>query len=919
MDHLARVKHLFLECVVLPRPEQLAHLNRQCLNDPATHQSVSALLAAHASAGSFLEPHAPADAPGAEPEGSRCGAELSEVGPGSRIGPYTLRERLGGGGMGVVWAAQQREPVARLVALKLIKPGSATPELVSRFHLERQALAVMDHPNIARILDTGDTANGTPYLVMELVCGTAITHYCDAHHLTLRERLRLFAEVCLAIQHIHQKGVIHRDIKPANVLVAQIDGRAVPKVIDFGIAKPTLALVPGQPAATAFGLIGSPDYMSPEQTEGARVTTDTRSDVYSLGALLYELLTGLTPLGRARAEGEDLAETLRRIREDAPPPPSSHFALPESTGAAAVRSAPPHKLRRALRGELDWVVLRALEKDPGRRYATANDLAADVLRYLNDEPVNARPPGRVYLLRKFVRRNRVPVVAAALILLSLVGGVLGTTTGLVWALTARNEAFEARNNEAVQRGRAEASARDAQDALASAKIAEQAARDAQADTATELRFVGDRIVAAPRPPGFDGGLGRNVTVRDAIDRAATDLDRDPEIAAHPLVEASLREWLARVYRSLDEPGRAVEHQRRALALLEKHRGPDHADTLGARQGLAVALLANKQPDKAVAILEVVVPAARTRFGASDDRTLSAVNGLAGAYVETDRRKDAVTLYEEMVRTLEARNRPDDPLLLPALNNLAQSYFILGQNDKAVGALEQLVPRLRAAYGPNGNQTLTAMHTLAVAYRKTGRPAGAVPLLRHVVEVRRGESGPSHSATLAALDHLVLVCAESGRRDEAEKALDELLGAKPATGNPFLGHADLMKADLRARLGDYSAAEPLLRDYLVQAEKRAPDSGPVAVARFTLGWVLLAQQKPEDAEPLLWKGINGIWQHRGAIPPPFRDRILDIRTRLAAQYERAGRPDLSGPWKGPFTEPAQKAPAQTKRPAPAPGQ
>jgi serine/threonine protein kinase len=910
MDHLARVKRLFLECVALPHAEQVAHLDRECADDYEVRRSVDELLAAYTKAESFLEPHSPGHATGAPPR-----PDWSEVGPGSKFGPYTIRERLGGGGMGVVWAAEQREPVARLVALKLIKPGLVTPDILARFRVERQALAVMDHPNIARVLDAGDTATGTPYLAMELVSGIAITEYCDSERLTVRERLRLFAQVCQAIQHIHQKGVIHRDIKPSNVLVTVYDGKPVPKVIDFGVAKPVFGLVPGQPATTAFGLIGTPDYMSPEQADG-RMTTDTRSDIYSLGVLLYELLTGRTPLGWSPASGEEFTQTLRRVREETPPPPSSRFANPDAgaIAAAELRGAPPHRLGGMLRGELDWVVLRALEKDPDRRYATANDFAADVLRYLNDEPVSARPPSRLYRLRKFVRRNWKPVLVASLLLLTLVGGVVGTTVGLVRAVDARNEAVGARNDEAIQRGLAEGNARQARDALKAAQTAERTAKDAEKDTATALRFVGERFVAAPRPKGFDGGLGRDATVREAIDKAEQDLDNDPEIAEHPLVEASLREWLAKAYRSLDEPKRALEHQRKALALFEKHRGPDHSDTLGARVGLAHAHLADNQPEKAIAILDEVVPIARGRFGAADDRTVSAVNGLAGAYVAIGKRKEAVSLYEEIVKTLKARNRPNDTLLLAASSNLAQSYFTLGLTDKATEALKEQIPLLRAAFGANAKGTLDAMHTLAECYRKGRRFADAAPLLEHVLRARRAEFGASHFATRAAGHHLVLVYVGLDRRDDARKTLDEAIRAE-FSDNPNAPAATLLRADLHARFGEYAEAEPLLRDALANAEKSDPKGWEAAVARFTLGWVLLGRKKSDEAEPLLWDGIGGIWQHRRAIPLSFRDRILDIRQRVATLYEQEGRPELAEPWKRPFMEPPKKPAAQAKAPEP----
>jgi tetratricopeptide (TPR) repeat protein len=809
--------------------------------------------------------------------------------------------------MGVVWAAEQRIPVVRLVALKLIKPGLVTPETLARFHVERQAMAVMDHPNIARVLDAGDSAAGAPYLAMELVCGTAITAYCDAHRLTVRERLRLFTPVCQAVLHIHQKGVIHRDLKPSNVLVAVYDGRPTPKVIDFGVAKPVYGRAPDQPAAAALSLLGTLDYMSPEQA-GGQTAPDTRSDIYSLGALLYELLTGCTPLGLPPAGGGGLGEVLRRIREETPPPPSSRFAGPDGRAAAAagLRGARPRELSRLLRGELDWVVSRALEKDPDRRYATANDFTADLLRCLNDEPVSARPPSPRYRLHKFVRRNRKAALAAALLLLTLAGGVAGTTAGLVRATAARSA-------EAAQRRRAEDNARQARAALA-------AANEAAEDTAAVLKFVGDRVVAAPRPKGFQGGLGRTVSVKEAIDKAAADLDRAPETAARPLVEASLREWFARVYRSLGETKRALDHQRRAVALYETHLGADHPTTSGARHGLAIAFLADQQPHQAVTILEAILPIARTRFGPDDPRTVSAANGLASAYLEGMRYQAAVDLFEGVVRSLRARRGPDDLQLLSATANLAQAYEKAGSTGKAIELLESTIPRLRAAVGPEGTTTLGAMAGLASAYRKVGRCADAAPLLEQVVGARRSALGPNHFATRMAAADLALVYVELGRPHAAKAVLDERLRAARAAfppGSPEAVEATVLRADLHGRVGEYAVAESMLRDCLAQAVKAGPDGWPAAVTRLTLGWVLLGQGKPHDAGPLLSAGSEGIRRHRDLVPWSLRNRIPDIYRRVASLYEQAGRPERARPWREAFGPPVAQAALRGKAPAPEP--
>src|SRR5712692_932930 len=391
-----------------------------------------------------LDPAVPEEA--ATPSGGHLGSAFggqaqpprtSTESRATRIGPYKLLQRLGEGGMGSVWMAEQTGPVRRKVALKVIKPGMDSANVLARFEAERQALALMDHANIAKVFDAGATEAGRPYFVMELVKGIPFTKYCDEQRLSIRERLELFIPVCQAIQHAHQKGIIHRDLKPSNVLVAQYDGQPVPKVIDFGVAKAM-----GQLFTECGAVIGTLEYMSPEQAEFNQLDIDTRSDIYSLGVLLYQLLTGTTPLSRESVQKGALDELLRCIREQEPPRPSTRLseskdALP---GISAQRQLDPAQLTRLVRGDLDWIVMKALEKDRNRRYETANSLAIDVQRYLADEAVQACPPSAGYRFRKFVRRNKRPVIAAFLLLLALLSGIIGTTWGMLRARDAETAA-----------------------------------------------------------------------------------------------------------------------------------------------------------------------------------------------------------------------------------------------------------------------------------------------------------------------------------------------------------------------------------------------------------------------------------------------------------------------------------------------
>jgi serine/threonine protein kinase/WD40 repeat protein/tetratricopeptide (TPR) repeat protein len=434
-----QAKVIFLDAVEISGPgERQAYVAAQCGGDEALRRDVEGLLAHYDPQGRFLE--AGARGPCAIVDGP----VVSEC-PGTIIGPYKLLQQIGEGGFGAVFMAEQTQPVRRKVALKVIKAGMDSRQVIARFEAERQALAMMDHQNIARVLDVGTTETGRPFFVMELVHGIPITKYCDDNHLTPRERLELFVPVCQAIQHAHQKGVIHRDVKPSNVMVTLYDGKPVPKVIDFGIAKATEQSLTERTMFTQFGqMVGTLEYMSPEQAEMSALGVDTRSDIYSLGVLLYELLTGSTPLSHKRLKEATYADVLRMIKEEEPPKPSTRLSTTEELPSIALnRGLEPTKLRGLVRGELDWIVMKALEKDRDRRYETANSLCRDIQRYLNDEPVQACPPSATYRLRKLVRRNKGPVLAASLLVLALVGGIIGTTLGMIRATHALAVAHEA--------------------------------------------------------------------------------------------------------------------------------------------------------------------------------------------------------------------------------------------------------------------------------------------------------------------------------------------------------------------------------------------------------------------------------------------------------------------------------------------
>ena len=430
--------------------ERKAMLDRACEGQPELRERIEQLLAAHNQADQFFSGCVTAVA------GSAQDFELVDGGAaedliGSKIGPYKLLQKIGEGGCGAVFMAEQESPVRRRVALKVIKLGMDTKNVVARFEAERQALALMDHPNIARVLDAGATQNGRPFFVMELVNGVRLTEFCDSHRLNTQQRLELFIQVCHAIQHAHQKGIIHRDIKPSNILVTQLDGGPVPKVIDFGIAKAMAEKLTDKTLFTMHGLfIGTPAYMSPEQAQFSSMDVDTRSDIYSLGVLLYELLTGKTPFDHNELLAAGLDEMRRTLREQEPPKPSTKvdsLTKDELTETAQRRHLEPPKLGLELRGDLDWIVMKALEKDRRRRYETASELAQDVGRFLADEPVSARPPSRIYLLKKLVRRNQVAFAASALVFLALTVSTVVSSWLLMREREARQRAVKAEQKQ----------------------------------------------------------------------------------------------------------------------------------------------------------------------------------------------------------------------------------------------------------------------------------------------------------------------------------------------------------------------------------------------------------------------------------------------------------------------------------------
>ena len=581
-----RESEVFEEARRLTGEQRVRYLDGACGNDTALRSRIEALLHVHDDADAFLEGLT-----------GDVGVREDYVEIGDMVGPYKLLQLIGEGGFGRVYMAEQLAPIRRRVALKSIKLGMDTRQVVARFEAERQALAMMDHPSIASVYDAGATNSGRPYFVMELVKGVPITEYCDAEHLSFAERLGLFTQVCHAVQHAHQKGVIHRDLKPSNVMVTLHDGTPVPKIIDFGIAKATRARLTERTLFTAYGqFIGTPEYMAPEQASMSGLDVDTRADIYSLGVLLFELLTGVTPLDPVSLRGAGLAEMQRLIREGDTPKPSTRVATLERPGETAQkRRVEPGRLGAVLRGDLDWIVLRALEKDRTRRYTTAAEFADDVRRYLASEPVRASPPSSAYRLRKFVARNTGAVVAGVLVAVAVIAGLAGTSVALVWALEQRNSARAsadaarlAEAAEAEQRSIAERRALELAEQTAQAESqrdralrSEEQARAAQADERAAL----DYFLALLDPSDEIGPAAYRASIRDVVEAAAE--SQVPELAGTPRVR---RRVLAALAELMQSSGFFSQSEHLARAALELYPETDLSEREQIERGHAMTTL-----------------------------------------------------------------------------------------------------------------------------------------------------------------------------------------------------------------------------------------------------------------------------------------------------------------------------------------
>ncbi len=739
---------------------------------------------------------------------------LLPEGTGRQIGPYKLLQLIGEGGFGSVFMAEQTEPVKRRVAVKVIKKGMDSRQVIARFEQERQALAMMDHPGIAKVLDAGETQTGQPYFVMELVDGEPVTDHCDRNKLSIPARLELFVQICSAVQHAHTKGIIHRDIKPSNVLVSVHDGQPRAKVIDFGIAKATEGNLTERTLFTGHRqLIGTPEYMSPEQAEGS-IDIDTRTDVYSLGVLLYELLTGTTPFTGKQLRSAAFAEIARIIREDDPPSPSSRLSQSAGTlvTVAAQRHTEPRKLSSMLRGELDWIVMRALEKERQRRYETANGLAMDVRRYLAGEPVTAAPPSTVYRFRKFVLRHRVSVAAASLVAAALVVAVVG----IAWQ----------------------------------ASIAR-----AQLDKAERIaEFMADML------QGVEPGVarGRDTKLLQEMMAAAAARIEKGDLKQSPEAELRLRATIGTAFRELALYDEASKMLAPAVPLARSLHDGDHEETAEALGNLAQLLNDQDELEKAEPLYREALAMDQRLFPGDDARVATDLNNLAQLL---DDKGDAAAAEPLARQALEMRRRVypgDHQDVAESLNNLAG--LMIGGN-RGTGDVEgaeklyrEVLAMSRRLYPGDHPRLAGALNNLSVLLKNRGDLAGAEPLARETLEMRRRLFPGDHPYVATGLNNLALLIQERGDLVTPEPLFRESLAMRRRLypGGHVSTATDLMNlAGLLLDRGDAAQAEPLYREAAEMYERsKGKDFWPAANARMGLGRSLARLGRFRQAEPEL---------------------------------------------------------------------
>jgi tetratricopeptide (TPR) repeat protein len=824
------------------------------------------------------------------------------------IGRYHLVRRLGEGGMGEVWLAEQKEPVRRRVALKLIKTGMNTREAIARFDSERQALALMDHSAIAKVFDADATPQGEPYFVMEYVAGVPITDYCDNHRLGTRERLELLTRVCEGVQHAHQKAIIHRDLKPSNILVTEVNGKPEPKIIDFGVAKALTQKLTMETMFTRAGaLVGTPEYMSPEQASSTGEDIDTRTDVYSLGIILYELLAGAPPIELRKLA---LEEFLRRLRQDEPPKPSTRITKQDPTSSTEVarkRHTEPQTLAKQLRGELDSIALKALEKDRSRRYASASEFEADIKRYLKNEPVLAVPPSVAYRARKFARRYR-----GALITLCAFVLVLVVAAGVsIWQSVVAKK----------QRDRADAEA-------AVAKAVNQ--------------FLQDDLLSQANPESQDGAESKadpDVKVRTLLDRAAARAGK--RFAKQPLIESAIEHTVGKAYLGLGLYKQAEQSFRSAYELSAAHRGADDPETLDLLMLVSEAAINQDENAAAVAAAKTVFEAESRTLGPEDPRTVVAMQNLGSLYFVSNQYAEAEPLAKKALDIQTRRLGYDNIDTLNSSDTLAALYISESRDAEARALLEKGLVSYRHLYGPDHPFTMREMFGLAKVMLDEGDYAQAEKLLEQVQAGYGRAYGARHINTLYADSRLGQDYVEEGKVTQGisllEKTLNDMravagpgasdtLKVEVALGWAYDSHGELARAEQiwqEALLGyrhlgsfeesnaadvsellsqnltkqrKYQQAELLLRQALAIREKGSQDDWTLFRAQAFMGACLAGLRRYAEAEPLLVNGYEGMRQRAERMPAKQKKWIHSTGEQIMDLYSKWSKPEQASQWR-----------------------
>ena len=891
-----RIEALFRASLDLPPAEREAFLRDQCGDDQAMFDEVVSLLAADGRAGTRRNrldvenlnetaslPHHTSD-----------GLSFR---PGDTVGRYEILEELGKGGFAVVYLARQEQPVRRRVALKILKPGMDTKEVLARFEAERQALALMDHPNIAKVFDAGATEQGRPYFAMEYIDGKRITSHCDEHRLSIEERLALFLQLCEAIQHAHLKAVIHRDLKPSNVLVCMTDDRPAPKVIDFGVAKAVeQKLTPDTIYTQRGALIGTPAYMSPEQVRKDGTGIDTRVDVYALGVILFQLLAGKLPFDVARSEASELSELLRAIREDEPPRPSTQIKpeTAESAQTAHHRRTEAQPLRRALSGDLDWITLKALAKDRDRRYGAPKELAEDIQRYLRHEPVLARPPSAAYRARKFVRRHLGAIAAASATVLFLMVFAVTMAVQAARERRAREELAQVVDFQADR-------LREIDPVLVGLRVRRELFSEAQAAMG---RAGLDEATVEQRTSTLEQLLaGSNFTslalkvLDESIFETAV-AAVNARFEDQPLVKARLLQSLAEEMREAGLLESATAPQEAAGALRRRVLGEDHPDTLESLNSMGNLLRAQGKLAEAENALRTALAGRRRALGDAHPDTLMSLDDQGSMLFSQGKFPDARSRFREALAGRRQVLGDDHPSTLQSLTNIAACLAEEGKLAEAEQYYREALAGHRRVLGDDHPGTLTLISNMASLLRFQGKAIQAEPFIREALAGRRRLLGDNHPNTLISIINMGGWLLLHGRLGEAEPYLREaterarlLLGEAHPYAVISSGHLGrLLNAQKR-----YPEAEQLLRDNVSnRALALGKDHWRTAEARTLLGEALVGLERYPEAETYLLEGYAGL---DASLPGGRRvEGLARAAERLESLYTAWGKPEKAAEWR-----------------------